>query len=74
MCSIVAASMNITNFDFKPHNGNLIGFLGKHVLVEGTVRLKVTLGTWLIVVNIDIDFLTTDPSNNAHNAILAKCH
>ena len=43
--SAVVTGMNITNSDLKPYNRNLIGFFGKKVPVEGTVRLTVTLGT-----------------------------
>ena len=41
------------------------------MLVEGTVRLRVTLGAWPVVVNMDIDFLIIDAPNNVYNAILS---
>ena len=40
--------------------------------MEGIVRLRVTLGIWLMVVNMDIDFLVVDAPNNADNAILGR--
>ena len=42
------------------------------MLVEGTVRLRVMMGTWLVVINMDVDFLIVDASNNAYNAILER--
>ena len=38
--------MGIKKANLKPHEGSLIGFSGKHVPVEGLIRLRVTLGTW----------------------------
>ena len=70
--STIVASMNITKFDLNLHNGNLIGFLGKQVLVEGMIRLRVTLGTWLVVVKNDIDFLVINALNNVYNAIQGR--
>ena len=40
--------------------------------MEGIVRLRVTLGTWPAVVNMDVDFLIIDAPNNAYNAILGR--
>ena len=40
--------------------------------VEGTLRLRVTLGTWPMVVNMDIDFLIIDAPNNGYNVILGR--
>ena len=40
--------------------------------MEGTIRLRVTLGTWLTVLNMDIDYLIVYAPNNAYNAILDK--
>ena len=61
--STVATSMGIKKANLKPHEGNLIGFSGKHVLVEGLIRLRVTLGTWLAVIDMDVDFFMVDASN-----------
>ena len=36
------------------------------------VRLRVTLGTWPTIVNMDIDFLIVDALNNVYNAILGR--
>ena len=65
-----ATCMNITKSDLKPYNGNLIRFFGKQVFVEGIMRLRVTLGTWLVVINMDVNFLTVDILNSTYNAIL----
>ena len=39
------ASMGIKKTDLKPHEGSLIGFSDKHVLVKGLISLRVTFGT-----------------------------
>ena len=36
------------------------------------MRLKVTMGTWPLVINMDIDFLVVDVPNHAYNAILGR--
>ena len=64
--------MGIKKADLKPHEGSLIGFSGKHVPVEGLIRLRVTLGTWPAVVDMDVDFLVVDTSNTMYNAILGR--
>ena len=64
--------MNIIKADLKLPNRNLIRFFGKQVLVEGTMKLRVMMETWLSVVNMDIDFLIVNTLNNAYNAILGK--
>ena len=58
--------MNITNFDLKPYNGRLIGFSSRQVPIKGTIRLRLTLGTWSMVFNINMDFLMLDALNNAY--------
>ena len=65
----MVANMNISMADLKPHNGNLINFFGKQVLVEGMIKLRVTLGMWPTVVDMNIDFLVIEASNIAYNAI-----
>ena len=40
--------------------------------LEGIIRLRVTLGMWLAIVDMDIDFLIVEASNNAYNAILGR--
>ena len=40
--------------------------------IEGTIRFRVTLGTWLAIVKMDIDFLIIDALNNAYDAILGR--
>ena len=70
--STAAASMGVRKFDLKPHEGSLIGFSGKHVLVEGLIRLRVTLGTWPVVVDMDVDFLVVEAPNMAYNAIMGR--
>ena len=69
--------MNIFKADLKPHNGNLISFSNKQMpMVQmpmvGTIRLKVTLGTWLVVVDMHIEFLVVKASKNAYNTILER--
>ena len=70
--SATAASMNITKVDLKPYSGNLIEFSGKQMPVEDTVRLRVTLGMWHLIVNMNIDFLIVNAPNNAYNTILER--
>ena len=62
--------MGIKKSNLKPYEGSLIGFSRKHVLVEGLIRLRVTLGTWLAVMDMDVDFLVVDASNTAYNVIM----
>ena len=64
--------MRIKKVDLKPHKGSLIGFSGKHVPIEGLIRLRVTLGTWPAVVDMDIDFLVVDTPNTMYNAIMGQ--
>ena len=40
------------------------------MLVEGIVKLRVMMGTWSLVVNMDVEFLIIDALNNAYNTIL----
>ena len=40
--------------------------------MEGTIRLRVTLGTWPAVVSMDVNFLIIDAPNNAYNVILGR--
>ena len=63
-------SMGIKKADLKPHEGSLIGFSSKHVPVEGLIRFRVTLGTWLALVDMDVDFLMVDAVNTTNNAIM----
>ena len=67
-----AASMGVKKVNLKPHEGSLIGFSGKHVPVEGLIRLRVTLGTWPAVVDMDVDFLVVDTPNTTYNVILGR--
>ena len=64
--------MNIHWEDLKPHNESLIGFSKRQVPVEGRIRLRVTLRTCLAIVNIEVDFLVANVSNNTYNPILGK--
>ena len=70
--NVVAIRMNIIRSHLKHHNGNLIGFSSKQVPIKGIMRLKVTLGTWHVVINMDIDFLIVNALNNMYNAILGR--
>ena len=36
------------------------------------IRLRVTLGTWPIVADMDIDFLVVEGLNNAYNSFLGR--
>ena len=47
-------------------------FFGKQVPMEGIMKLRVTLGTWPLVVNMDVDFLVVNTPNMAYNAILRR--
>ena len=40
--------------------------------MEGIVKLRVMLGMWPTVVNMDVDFLTVNIPNNAYNTILGR--
>ena len=42
------------------------------MLVEGMVRLRVTMGTWPIIVDMDINCLVVNASNNVYNVILGR--
>ena len=42
------------------------------MLIKGIVRLRVMLGTWHVVVNMDIDFLIINALNNTYNVILGR--
>ena len=64
--------MGIKKSDLKPQEGSLIGFSGKHVPVEGLIRLRVTLGTCPDMVDMDVDFLMVKASNTAYNAIMGR--
>ena len=64
--------MGIKKTDLKPYEGSLIGFSGKHIPVEGLISLRVTLGTWPAIMNLDVDFLVVDASNMAYNAIIGQ--
>ena len=68
----VMTSMNIIKLNIMPHNNNLIGFSNKKMLVEGTIRLRVTLRTWPTIINMDVDFLIVNAPNNAYNGILGR--
>ena len=70
--SIVAVSINISKANLKPLNGNLIGFFGNQVPMEGIVKLRITMGTWLLVVSMDVDFLIINALNMAYNTILGR--
>ena len=68
--SDAATSIGIKKVDLKPHEESLIGFCGKHVPIEGLIRLRVTLGTWPAMVDMDVDFLVVDTLNTAYNVIM----
>ena len=68
--NVVATNIGIKKSSLRPHEGSLIGFSGKHVPVEGSIRLRATIGTWLAVVGMDVDFLIVDALNIAYNAII----
>ena len=40
--------------------------------MEGIVRLRVTLGTWPMVINMVANFLIVNAPNNAYNVILGR--
>ena len=63
--SAITTNMNISKVDLKPHNKNLIRFFGKQVLVEGIVKSRVIMGTWLLVINMEVGFLIVDALNIA---------
>ena len=67
-----AASMNIKMFNLRLHDGSLINFLGKLVLVEGLIRLRVPLGTWPTMINMDVDLLIVDTLSTMYNAIIGR--
>ena len=70
--SNATTSMGIKKSDLKPHKGSLISFSSKHVLVEGLIRLRVTLGIWPFVVDMDVDFLVVDALNTTYNVIMRR--
>ena len=70
--NVMVASINIRKFDLRPHDGNLIGFFGKQVPIEGSIKLRVTLGTWMIVIDMDVDFLIIDALIMAYNTIMGR--
>ena len=72
MYNVVVANMSIKKFDLRPYKGSLIGFSGKHVPVESLIRLRLTLGTWPTMVDMDEDFLIVDAPNMAYNAIMGQ--
>ena len=43
--SATATNMGIKKVDLRLHEGSLINFSGKHVPIEGSIKLRVTLGT-----------------------------
>ena len=55
--------MNNHKSSFKLYIRNMIKFLSKQVLIEGTMKLRVTLGTWPLVVDLDVNFLVVDTLN-----------
>ena len=70
--SITTTSMNIKKVYLKPYNRNLIKFSRKYVPMEGTIKLRITMGTLPLVVNMDVNFLLVNAPNNAYNAILGR--
>ena len=70
--SAIAASIGIKKSNLKPHEGSLIGFSRKHVPIEGLIRLRVTLGTWSAMVDMDVDFLMVDAPNTTYNVIMGQ--
>lgn len=70
--SVVVASMNIQMRDLQPYSRNLIGLFSKHVSIEGIIKLRVTLRTWPLVVNMDVDFLVVNTPNITYNKILRR--
>ena len=69
---VVATNMGIKKADLKSHEGSLINFSGKHVLVEGSRKLRVTFGTCPKVVDTDLDFLVVNAPNIAYNTIMRQ--
>ena len=67
---MAVASMDIKKSNLKLHEGSFIDFSGKHVPVEGLIKLRVTLGTWPVVVDMDVDFLVVDAPNMTCNVIM----
>ena len=39
---------------------------------DDKVRLRVTMGTWLVVINMDVDFLVMNALNNMYNVIIGR--
>ena len=70
--SVAIANIGIKKSDLRAHEGSLIGFSEKHIPMEGSIRLRVTLGTWLVVVDMDVDFLVVDAPNMMYNAIMGR--
>ena len=64
--------MNIQKRNLKIHPENLIRFFRKLVPMEGTIKIKVTLGTSPSVINMDVDFLVIDTPNIAYDAVLGR--
>ena len=64
--------MSITKSNLRAHDGNLIGFSGKQVPMEGTIRLRVIMRMWPMVINMDVDFLVMDALKNTYNVIMGR--
>ena len=64
--------MNIPKADLKPYNGSLIRFSNKQETVEGIMRLRVMLGMWPLVINVDVNILIINALYNVYNAILRR--
>ena len=40
--------------------------------MEGTIRLRVTFGTWPLIISVDVNFLVVDTPNMVYNAFLGR--
>ena len=70
MYSVAAGNISIKKADLRPHEGSLINFSEKHVPVEGSIKLRVTLSTWSEVVDMDVNFFVVDALSTAYNVIM----
>ena len=64
--------MNIQKRDLQFYSRKLIEFSGKPISVKGTIKLRVTVGIWPSIVNLNVDFLFIDTQNTIYNVILGR--
>ena len=64
------ARIGIKKSDLRLHDKSLINFLGKQMPMKGLVEIRVTHGTWLIVIDMDVNFLVMDTLNTTYNVIM----